>query len=32
MRGVASNVSPSGGFRFVCYCKDCQAAAAFLEY
>jgi hypothetical protein len=31
VRGVASNVSPSGGFRFVCYCKDCQAFARFLE-
>jgi hypothetical protein len=31
MRGVASGVSPSTGFRFVCYCKDCQAFAHFLE-
>jgi hypothetical protein len=31
MRGVASDVSPSTGFRFVCYCKDCQAFARFLE-
>jgi len=31
MRGVARAVSPSGGFRFVCYCKDCQAFARFLE-
>ncbi len=31
MRGVASEVSPSSGFRFVCYCKDCQAFARFLE-
>jgi hypothetical protein len=31
VRGVASDVSPSGGFRFVCYCKDCQAFAGFLE-
>jgi len=31
MRGVASDVSPSSGFRFVCYCKDCQAFARFLE-
>ena len=31
MRGVASNVSPSTGFRFVCYCKDCQAFARFLD-
>jgi hypothetical protein len=31
MRGVASDVSPSTGLRFVCYCKDCQAFARFLE-
>ena len=31
VRGVASEVSPSSGFRFVCYCKDCQAFAHFLE-
>ena len=31
MRGVASAVSPSAGFRFVCYCKDCQACARFLK-
>jgi hypothetical protein len=31
VRGVASNVSPSRGFRLVCYCKDCQAFARFLE-
>jgi hypothetical protein len=30
-RGVATDVSPSTGFRFVCYCKDCQAFAHFLE-
>lgn len=30
MRGVASEVSPSSGFRFVCYCGDCQAFARFL--
>jgi len=29
--GIASNVSRSGGFRFVCYCNDCQAFARFLE-
>jgi Family of unknown function (DUF6151) len=29
--GVATNVSPSTGFRFVCYCKDCQAFARFLD-
>ena len=31
MRGVASHVSPSSGFRFVCYCRDCQAFARFLD-
>jgi Family of unknown function (DUF6151) len=31
LRGVASGVSPSTGFRFVCYCGDCQAFARFLE-
>ena len=31
VRGVASNVSSSNGFRFVCYCKDCQAFARFLD-
>ena len=31
MRGVANSVSPSTGFRFVCYCKDCQAFARFLD-
>jgi hypothetical protein len=31
VRGVASEVSPSTGFRFVCYCTDCQRFARFLE-
>ena len=31
VHGVASEVSPSSGFRFICYCKDCQAFARFLE-
>jgi hypothetical protein len=31
LRGVASNISPSTGFRFVCYCKDCQAFVRFLD-
>jgi hypothetical protein len=31
VRGVASDVSPSSGFPFVRYCKDCQAFARFLE-
>jgi hypothetical protein len=30
MRGVASGVSPSSGFRFICYCGDCLAYARFL--
>ena len=31
VRGVANEVSLSSGFRFICYCKDCQAFARFLE-
>ena len=31
LRGTASAVSPSTGLRFVCYCKDCQAFARFLD-
>ncbi len=31
VRGYAHGVSRSAGFRFVCYCKDCQAFARFLE-
>jgi hypothetical protein len=31
VRGVALEVAPSAGFRFVCYCKDCQAFARFLN-
>jgi hypothetical protein len=31
VRGVAREVVPSAGFRFVCYCTDCQAFARFLE-
>jgi hypothetical protein len=30
VRGVATDVAPSTGLRFVCYCKDCQAFARFL--
>jgi hypothetical protein len=30
VRGVARAVSPRAGFRFVCYCQDCQAFARFL--
>ena len=31
VQGVANEIAPSSGFRFVCYCKDCQAFARFLE-
>src|ERR1043165_4882385 len=31
VRGVANDVAPDTGFRFVCYCGDCQAFARFLE-
>jgi Family of unknown function (DUF6151) len=31
VRGVANVISPSTGFHFICYCKDCQAFANFLE-
>jgi hypothetical protein len=31
VRGVARGVAPSAGFRFVCYCTDCQAFARFLD-
>jgi len=30
LHGVARDVSSSNGFRFVCYCADCQAFAQFL--
>jgi hypothetical protein len=30
VRGVANEVAPYTGFRFVCYCGDCQAFARFL--
>ena len=30
VRGVANEVAPSTGFRFLCYCEDCQAFARFL--
>lgn len=30
VRGVASDVSTSSGFRFICYCTDCQAFSRFL--
>jgi hypothetical protein len=28
---MARGVSPSTGFRVICYCRDCQAFARFLE-
>jgi hypothetical protein len=31
VRGVANEVAPYAGFRFICYCRDCQAFAHFLE-
>lgn len=31
VRGVASKISPYTGFRVLCYCKDCQAFARFLN-
>jgi hypothetical protein len=31
LRGLARDVSPSSGFRFLCYCRDCQAFARFLD-
>jgi hypothetical protein len=31
VRGVAREIAPSAGFRFVCYCADCQAFARLLE-
>jgi len=31
LRGVAREVGPSTGLRLICYCKDCQAFARFLE-
>jgi hypothetical protein len=31
VRGAANEVAPYAGFRFVCYCQDCQAFARFLE-
>jgi Family of unknown function (DUF6151) len=31
VRGIAHEVSPAAGLRFVCYCNDCQAFARFLK-
>ena len=30
VRGVASKVAPSAGFRIICYCQDCRAFARWL--
>ena len=30
LAGLARDVSPSGGFRFVCYCEHCRGFAQFL--
>ena len=30
VHGLARDVAPSSGFRFVCYCRDCQAFARIL--
>jgi hypothetical protein len=31
VRGIAKDVAPNEGFRFICYCSDCRAFAHFLE-
>ena len=31
VRGVADEITPHSGFRFLCYCADCQAFARLLE-
>ena len=31
VRGSADQIAPSTGFRFICYCGDCQAFARFLD-
>jgi hypothetical protein len=31
LRGLARDVAPQDGFRFICYCGDCQAFARFLD-
>jgi hypothetical protein len=32
VRGIARAITPPSGFRFVCYCTDCQAFARFLAH
>ena len=31
VRGIVSEFLPARAFRLVCYCKDCQAFARFLD-
>jgi hypothetical protein len=31
VQGIANQVAPDNGFRFICYCRDCQAFAHFLK-
>jgi hypothetical protein len=31
VRGVAKEIAPYAGFRFICYCQDCRAFARFLD-
>ncbi len=31
VRGVGHDIAPNSGFRFVCYCRDCQEFACFLQ-
>ncbi len=31
VQGVANNVAPNSGFRFICYCGDCRTFAHVLE-
>jgi len=31
VHGTANIVAPNAGFRFICYCRDCQAFARLLE-
>jgi hypothetical protein len=31
VRGIVRGFAPAGGFRLICYCKDCQAFARVLD-
>jgi hypothetical protein len=31
VHGIANEVAPHRGFHFICYCRDCQGFARFLE-